>query len=212
MNQAQFQRLTQFAESISVPHHKRALVDQLNAWRPVQAEPSRAAAALAPALQQHLYDQQHSPGQPPWNAAQPWQPEQQVSPLQPVGTPPAASPKTPTVKSQDACIKSLAAGDPEAIDILAEAYGWEVFDITRTLVALGPIGGDHLFVLPNDAEFVMGSIDAMLATVLFNHTPGQFSYRCELACRADRTGFAPERLKDPEFWRTRQLTRGNLVH
>lgn len=214
MNADQLKRCTQFAEGVSSARHRDELLTQLRAWKPAQVGAgSNAGSGLQP------LPTTHPPAAAPggWGAstaASPWSqpgaPQQQG--FQPAAALPAAPPKPAPVKSQEACIKALAAGDAEAIDILDETYGWEVFDITRTLVAIGPRGGDHLFVLPNDAEFVMGAIDALLATMLFDHTPGQVSYRCDRACRVDRTGFAAERLKDAEYWRTRQLTRGNLVH
>lgn len=214
MNADQLKRCTQFAEGVSSVRHREELLNQLRAWKPAQVG---AGSNAGSGLQPPPTNQPPAAAPGGWGAstaASPWgqpgAPQQQG--VQPAAALPAAPPKPAPVKSQEACIKALAAGDAEAIDILDETYGWEVFDITRTLVAIGPRGGDHLFVLPNDAEFVMGAIDALLATMLFDHTPGQVSYRCDRACRVDRTGFAAERLKDAEYWRTRQLTRGNLVH
>jgi hypothetical protein len=214
MNADQLKRCTQFAEGVSSVRHRDELLNQLRAWKPAQlGAGSNAGSGLQPLpTNQPPAAALGAWGAPPAGQAwgQPGAPQQQGFP--PAAALPAAPPKPAPVKSQEACIKALAGGDAEAIDILDETYGWEVFDITRTLVAIGPRGGDHLFVLPNDAEFVMGAIDALLATMLFDHTPGQVSYRCDRACRVDRTGFAAERLKDAEYWRTRQLTRGNLVH
>jgi hypothetical protein len=108
-------------------------------------------------------------------------------------------------------VERLVVGDPEVIDLMVNTYGWERFAITRKLVVLMPRESERFFVIPVERGFVMGAFDETLATILFDHVPGQLRYVCERPCMVDRTGFAVERLKDADYWRTRELTRGTLV-
>ena len=126
----------------------------------------------------------------------------------PVQPPEPAAPRPP---SEQECVERLAKGDSELSDILVSAYGWERVAITRKLIVMLPPGNGRFFVLPVEREFVMGAFDEILATILFDHVPGQLRYVCERPCIVDRTGFAVERLKDADYWRTRELTRGTLV-
>jgi hypothetical protein len=123
----------------------------------------------------------------------------------------APEPVVPKLPSEQECVERLVVGDPEVIDLMVNTYGWERFAITRKLVVLMPRESERFFVIPVERGFVMGAFDETLATILFDHVPGQLRYVCERPCMVDRTGFAVERLKDADYWRTRELTRGTLV-
>lgn len=209
MNATEVAKLVTQARQLPDSAHQKSLIRQLEAWGPRIQEPLLTLKnAFGTERQGDGFGPATSPpfggGQP---AETPW-----FGPTT-ATSPPAQEPAQPQIASEADCIGRLSRGDAGPSDILVDTYGWERLSITRKLMILLPRDGTKdFFVIPVEAEFVMGAFDEIISTILFDHTPGQLRYTCEKACEVERTGFALERLKDSDYWRTRRLTRGTLVH
>jgi hypothetical protein len=209
MTVTEYLQLRDEAEMLPSGIHRDKLLEQLEPWGPNKqgrAHSNDSAFGLRLGADPFASRVSAETGTPLVPAKT--QTAQLTAPMAEVPTPEPMEPKPP---SEQECVTRLANGDPDCVDIVVRLYGWERFAITRKLVVLLPPGDQRFFVLPVERGFVMGAFDETLATILFDHVPGQLRYVCERPCMVDRTGFAVERLKDADYWRTRELTRGTLV-
>jgi hypothetical protein len=199
------------AEALRLPEgpHREKILEQLDSWGPQFNEPaSTARLANDMGQAQDPFSVRRSLGTGSLLPSGSGQLAQTPVSFAPIQSPEPAAPRPP---SEQECRERLALGDPDVLDLMVNAYGWERHTITRKLVVLLPRGNERGFVIPVERGFVMGAFDETLATILFDHVPGQLRYVCERPCMVDTTGFEVERLKDADFWRSRELTRGTLV-